>query len=151
MIGPRRGAKPIVSFIKLNVYRRQNPDFDRFVLSATAKNNSRGQLQRWRPQQARMEAIRSENNDYHKIRAIVPHHLPDDIRDEITHAVFLSLYEGALQRDQVSKRLREFVAAHNREANKYGTGKFGLISIDAPAYTEGSTALVETISRGLWD
>ena len=55
----------------------------------------------------------------------------------------------SLQRDQVAKRLGEFVAAHNREANKHGTGKFGLISIDAPAFVDGATPLVETIS--LWD
>ncbi|HLG81444.1 MAG TPA: hypothetical protein VKY22_10535 [Bradyrhizobium sp.] len=61
------------------------------------------------------------------------------MRDDIAQAIFLSLYDGSLQRDQVVKRLGEFVAAYNREANRHGTGKFGLISIDAPAFVEGAT------------
>jgi hypothetical protein len=42
-------------------------------------------------------------------------------------------------------------SAHNRDANKHGTGKYGLRSIHAPAFAEGSTTLGDMITRGLWD
>jgi hypothetical protein len=47
--------------------------------------------------------------------------------------------------------VQQFVTAHNREANKHGTGKYGLRSIDAPVIAESSMTFGDTISRGLWD
>jgi hypothetical protein len=81
----------------------------------------------------------------------MPANLPPDICDDIAHSTFVALLEGSLQRDQVKSRIQGFLAAHNRDANKHGTGKYGLRSIDAPAFAEGSMTLGDTISRGLWD
>ena len=82
---------------------------------------------------------------------MVPRHLPPDVRDDIAQSIFVALLDGSLRRDEVKARVQRFVAAHNREANKHGVGKYGLWSIDAPAFAEGSTTLGDTISRGLWD
>jgi hypothetical protein len=49
----------------------------------------------------------------------------------------------------VKARVKRFVADQNRDANKHGTGKYGLWSIDAPTYADGSATLGDTISQGL--
>ncbi len=141
----------IVKFNKLKRYRELNPDFDRFVCSVISGSNNRAQQRRHNPQLYSVNVLRSETNDYHAVAAMVPSNLPPEVRDDIVQSIFMALLEGSLRRDEVKARVGQFVKAHNREANKHGTGKFGLISIDVPAYAEGSTALVETISRGLWD
>ena len=61
------------------------------------------------------------------------------------------MLRGSLRRDQVKERVRQFVTAHNREANKHGTGKFGLISLDAPIYEDGVTTLADRATRSIWD
>jgi hypothetical protein len=92
-----------------------------------------------------------ERNDYHAIAEMVPANLPPDIRDDIVQAIFMAFLEGSLRRDQVKERVRQFVTAHNRDANRHGTGKFRLISLDAPVFADSSTRLGDTITRGLWD
>jgi hypothetical protein len=64
-----QGVKRIVSFSKLGLYRKQNPGFDKFVISATAHNNSRGQLKRHHPEQLRLQIVRSQNDDFQQILA----------------------------------------------------------------------------------
>jgi hypothetical protein len=56
-----------------------------------------------------------------------------------------------LQRDQVKARVRQFVTAHNRDANRNGVGQYGLISLDVPIFAESHTTRGDTIVRGLWD
>jgi len=51
----------------------------------------------------------------------------------------------------VRAHIQQFIAAYNRDANKHGTGKYGLRSLDARLYDDGATTLGDTISRGLWD
>jgi hypothetical protein len=62
-------------------YRRENPEFDHFVSEATKDNNRKGQKLRW--QRVRNAAVRDQNNDYYKIIALMPSHLPPDMRDDI--------------------------------------------------------------------
>jgi hypothetical protein len=81
----------------------------------------------------------------------MPSNLPPDIRDDIAQSIFVAMLEGSLRRDDVRSRVQEFVAAHNRDANKHGTGKYGLRSIDAPAFVDSSITFGDTVSRGLWD
>jgi hypothetical protein len=51
----------------------------------------------------------------------------------------------------VKFRLPEFIAANNPDANRYGVGKYGLRSLGAPLFVEGTMTLGETITRELWD
>lgn len=150
-VGPNRAVRPIVSHIKLIAYRRQNPEFERFVQSAISNNNSKAQLRRYNLERARTDEIRAENNDYHKIRAMVPANFPHDVRDDIVQSIFMALLEGSLRRDQVKERVRTFVAEHNREARKHGTGKFGQKSYDAPIKAGSSLTLADVTTRVIWD
>jgi hypothetical protein len=56
-------------------YRRENPEFDRFVLDHSKDSIRRGQLL-WR-QRLRNEATRQERNDYHRIRSMLPVGFPE--------------------------------------------------------------------------
>ena len=146
-----QGVKRIVSFSKLGLYRKQNPAFDKFVISATAHNNRKGQLKRHHPEQVRLQVIRSQNDDFHQILAMLPQRLAN--RDEIAASIFLALTSGTLQRDQVKLRLPEFITATNR---MFPTmfAKFGdspLVSLDEMIFDDGSTTRGDTVSRGLWD
>ena len=153
MIGPKRGANPIVSAIKLNAYRRQNRAFDQFVVSATASNNSRGQQRRHNPEGFRVAVLRSEANDFYKIHSMVPAGLPADVRDDIAQSIMLALLEGALQRNQVGARVRQFVAEHNRlfptKFAKFGDGQ--LVSLDEVIFDGGTATRGDAVSRGFWD
>jgi hypothetical protein len=51
----------------------------------------------------------------------------------------------------VKDRIRQFVTAHNREANKEGTGKCGLILLNALAFADSSMKIGDSVARGLWD
>lgn len=139
----------IVDAGMLSRYRRENPEFDRFVSESTKDNNRRGQQLRW--QRARNAAVREETNDYYSIRAMLPASFPD--RDDIVSDIFEALLNGSLQRDQVKSRVREYVAIHNRSfSTQYP--KFGgrrLHSLDAPVFAEGPMTMGDTVSRGLWD
>ncbi|WP_156437901.1 hypothetical protein [Bradyrhizobium valentinum] len=153
MIGPKRRATPIVSYIKLNAYRRQNPAFNQFVLSATVSNNSRGQQRRHNPEAFRVQVVRTEANDFYKILSLVPAGLPADARDDIAQSIMLALLEGVIQRDQVRTRVRHFVAEHNRvfptKFAKFGDSQ--LLSLDEVMFEDGSATRGDTVSRGLWD
>ena len=70
---------------------------------------------------------------------MVPSNLPPEVRDDIVQFIFMALLEGSLRRDEVKARIGQFVKEHNREANKHDTGKYGLISLDAPIFADGST------------
>jgi hypothetical protein len=78
----KTGTGYLVRFSTLARYRRENPDFDRFVLDASKDNNSKGQKLRW--QRARNIAVRDQNNDYFKIRAMLPANYPDGDQREYT-------------------------------------------------------------------
>jgi hypothetical protein len=152
-IGDRRIGKAIVTFNKLKLYRQQNPDFNSFVLSSTADNNSRAQIRRHAPEKIRAQTLRAETNDFYAIVNMVPSGFPPDVRDDIAQSILMALLEGSLQRDQVRDRVRHFVTAHHRMfPTKFA--KFGdspLLSLDEVMFDDGTATRGDTVSRGLWD
>jgi len=134
-------------------YRRENPEFDRFVADAIKNNNSIGQQIRHARERTRMQTARArdETNDYHKILAMLPLGFPD--RDDVVSAVFEDLLTGTLKREDVKARLRSYIVAHNRMfPTKYA--KFGnspLVSLDEVMFEDGSMTRGDTVSHGLWD
>jgi hypothetical protein len=129
--------------------RREDPEFDRFVFEKTKDNIRRGQLLRW--QRVKTAAVREEENDYYKIRAMLPASLPD--RDDIVSMIFEDLLTGALKREDVRSRIRGYISAHSQTfATKYR--KFGdspLLSLDEAQFDDGSGTRGDNVSRGLWD
>lgn len=149
----KKVADRIIGYNKLKIYRARNPDFDKFIRTATEDHNSKAQHRRWNSQPTRTDEIRAENNDYYKIKDMIPRQLPVDVRDDIAQAVFLSLFDGTLQRDQVKGRIRQFVQDHNRMfPTKFA--KFGdspLLSLDEVMFEDGAATRGDSVSRGLWD
>jgi hypothetical protein len=130
-------------------YRRENPEFDRFIIGNIANNDSRGQKLRY--QRARNNTVRDQNNDYYKVRAMLPASFPD--KDDVVSDIFEAMLAGSLRREDVKARVQTYIAAHNRMfPTKFA--KFGdspLVSLDELMFEDGSATRGDTVSRGLWD
>jgi hypothetical protein len=156
----RRGA-PISSFttaksksylVRHNTftrYRLENPQINELFLQNQKSANSRGQVLRYL--RAKNVVKREENNDYHKLRAMLPPHFPD--KDDVVSAIFEDLLTGKLKHEDIKARVQAYITAHNRMfPTKYA--KFGnspLVSLDEMMFNDGSMTRGDTISRGLWD
>ena len=139
----------LVGFSTLARYRRENPDFDRFVIDASKDNNIKGQKLRW--QRVRNASVRDQNNDYYRIRAMLPESFPD--KDDVIGAIFEDLLSGNVRREDIRTHIKKYIAAYNRMFPtmfaKFGNAK--LVSLDAKLYEDGATTLGDMVSRGLWD
>jgi hypothetical protein len=147
-----RGSKHYtVSAQTLTRYRRENPDFNLFVIDATKDNQRLSQVRRY--QRLKSAAAREQANDYYTIRGMVPTYLPDHVRDDITQDVMIAMLEGSLALSDVRQRIGKFVTDHNRLfPTKFA--KFGdspLVSLDQVLFDDGNTTRGDTVSRGLWD
>jgi hypothetical protein len=145
----KKVSAPILGFSKLKLHRQLNPDFNQFVVSSVADHNSKGQRRRWG--HVRTNVIRSENNDYHKIRAMLPANFPG--ADDVVSDIFEALLDGSLQLEDVKARAKQFIAAHYRmfPTNFAKFGDSRLVSLDEAVFADGTTTRGDTISRGLWD
>jgi hypothetical protein len=130
-------------------YRELDPVFDQFVREALAGSNSRGQKIRWT--RAHTVSVRDSNNEYYKIRSMIPEQNPH--RDDIVARIFEDLLSGALRREEVAARVKVYVAELNKlYPTKYA--KFGdspLMSLDDVLFEDGTRTRGDTITRGLWD
>ena len=145
-------AKPslrIVDAAVLARYRRESPEFDRFVKRAVAGNTARGQKIRYA--RVRTAAARDSNNEYYRIRAMIPEGNPH--RDDIVARIFEDLLSGALKRDEVRARVGVYITELNKlyptKYAKFGNGR--LVSLDEMLFEDGSTTRGDNVSQGLWD
>jgi hypothetical protein len=144
------GAKTyLVQHKTFTRFRLENPYIDQLFLNNLKDANSRGQRLRWL--RVKNEAIREQNNDYYKIRAMLPANFPG--KDDVVSAIFEDLLTGRLQPENVRARVPDSVAAHNRmfptKFAKFGDGK--LVSLDEVLFEDGATTRGDTVTRGLWD
>jgi hypothetical protein len=139
----------IVKFSTLARCRRENSEFGRLVADASKDSNSRGQLRRWR--KIKNDVVREQNNDYHRIRSMIPENNPH--RGDIVGRIFEDMLSGSLKREDVRSRVNAYIAEFNRlYPTKYA--KFGdsqLVSLDEVLFGSGSTTKGDSVSRGLWD
>jgi hypothetical protein len=151
---PVGGGKPdpslrIVDAGILSRYRRENPEFNRFVRDAIEKRIGTSNpvlavatgtfKYEWDP------------GDPQLIRAMLPQYFPD--KDVIINDVIVSLLEGRLDRSQIGAKIHQYIRAQNRLfPTKYA--KFGnsrLVSLDEALFEDGTTTRGDNVSRGLWD
>lgn len=139
----------LVRFSTLARYRRENPEFNSLVVEATRFSNSKAQRLRW--DRIRNNVVRSQNNDFYKIRAMLPANFPD--KDDVVSAIFEDLLAGALKLVDVRTRVQKYITAHNRmfptKFAKFGDAR--LVSLDEVLFEDGSATRGDTVSRGLWD
>jgi hypothetical protein len=135
-----------LTFVKL---RREDPEIDMLAARVISGSRERGQRLRW--VRSRNQATRDQNNDYHKIRAMLPASFPD--KDDVVSAIFEDLLTGRLKREEVRARVQTYITAHNRMfPTKFA--KFGdspLVSLDEVMFDGGTSTRGDTVSRGLWD
>lgn len=147
--GERNSSLILAPPNKFASLRRTNPEFDQFIRERIKGNNSRGQ--RIRHTRVRTAAVRDDNNDYYKIRDLIPESNPN--RDDIVARIFEDLLGGTLKREDVPARVGVYIAELNKlYPTKYA--KFGnsrLVSLDEVMFEDGSTTMGDTVSRGLWD
>jgi hypothetical protein len=79
-----------------------------------------------------------------RINAVVPRGLPKDQRDDIISDMVEAVLSGRVKLNALAQSVGQFVRASFRADHN----KFGPLSLDMPAFQEGETRLVETISRG---
>lgn len=86
------------------------------------------------------------------VRQAIPAYLTGDPRQEIEATLILALYEGTLKIEHLRERVSQHVRDYNRMfPTKFARGAVNApLSLDAAAYRDSPTPLVETITQGLW-
>jgi hypothetical protein len=82
-----------------------------------------------------------------RINAVVPRGLPKDQRDDIISDMVEAVLSGRVKLNAIAQSVGQFV----RTSYRMDHNKFGPLSLDMPAFKEGETPLIETVSRGLWE
>ncbi|WP_334366942.1 MULTISPECIES: hypothetical protein [unclassified Bradyrhizobium] len=148
--GPRNPSLILVNPVAFYRFRRENPEFNGFVLAAIEKRIGRAN----NPVLAVAAGTFRydwDQADYQIIQAMVPENFPD--RDVVVNDVIVSLLEGRLDRNQISAKIYYYIRAQNLAfPTKYR--KFGnspLESLDEVLFEDGTATRGDTVSRGLWD
>ena len=145
----KRNGGYVLSHITFTRLRKDDAEIDAHaarVIAGSKKRAAHIRLVRYRNQ-----SKRNENNDYYKIRAMLPASFPD--KDDVVSAIFEDLLTGALKREDVKARVQSYIATHNRTfPTKFA--KFGdspLLSLDEVLFDDGPATRADMVSRGLWD
>ncbi|MBB4378218.1 hypothetical protein GGD61_002868 [Bradyrhizobium sp. SBR1B] len=80
------------------------------------------------------------------VEAVVPQGLTYHQRQEIIGEMVFAVMEGRLDLNDLRIRYPEFA----RGADRMFPTKYAPPSLDAPAFRDGASPLIETITRGLW-
>jgi hypothetical protein len=147
--GAKNYSKAIVkSSVLMGQYKR-DPEFACFMKNAVALNADRARKIRYT--RVHTASVRDDNNDYYKIRDMIPANNPH--RDDIVARIFEDLLDGTLKREDVPARAKVYVAELNKlypaKYAKFGNSK--LVSLDEVLFDCGTATRGDTISRGLWD
>ncbi|SFO74646.1 hypothetical protein SAMN05216330_104473 [Bradyrhizobium sp. Ghvi] len=86
------------------------------------------------------------NEIFTAVNRAVPRHLDFETRKEVMSEMMLAILEGTLAIEDAPQRWREF----SRAAYRMFPTKYGPVSLDAPAFHDSDTPLIERISVGLW-
>jgi hypothetical protein len=88
---------------------------------------------------------------YDAIRALIPANFPD--RDDVVARIFEDILSGAIRREDVRSRVKNYITEHNRmfptNFAKFGDSK--VVSLDEVLFEGAATTRGDTISQGLGD
>ncbi|PDT68507.1 hypothetical protein CO675_39175 [Bradyrhizobium sp. C9] len=166
IIKPAAGRKAICSYGTYRTARQQNPEFNRFILEHCIEvprdGAGRRLITNTEALQFASTASRrvvddipvyvAEPGDYEWLYSLTPRYLPRHDRDEIVSDIWIELTERRLRREDVPTRVKDLIRKHNREnpSRAYGDIRSPL-SLDAPAYMDGTMLRGETVSQSLWE
>lgn len=124
------------------------------IVDALAPRNRRIACGLWsksRPRIADASLVRNGGLDAFAAINAATKHLPDFLRGDVQSAMFIAVGEGRLKLCDAAARVREFVAAHNRQFSAFVPVIGGRMqSLDQPVYDDGPTRLIDTVTQGLW-
>jgi hypothetical protein len=147
--GPKNRSIAIVTHSIFFGQCKRDPEFAQFVKQTTAGNTRRGNQIRY--SRIHTVAVRDSNNDYYKIRDMIPERNPH--RGDIVARIFEDMLGGLLKREDVPARIPLYVAEFNKlfptAYAKFGNAR--LVSLDEVLFEDGATTRGDTVSRGLWD
>ena len=139
----------VMNHVTFTHFRRQDAEIDLLAARVIAGAQTRAQKRRWC--RVRNQSTRDQNNDYYKIRDMIPASNPH--RDDIVARIFEDLLGGSLERKDVPDRVKVYIAELNKmyptQYRKFGDGL--LVSLDEVMFEDGSTTRGDNVSRGLWD
>lgn len=92
-----------------------------------------------------------QDGDYEWLFSLTPRYLQKSAREDIVGDLWVELSERRVSRDGIPACAKRIIAAYNGEnpMKAYGDIRTPL-SLDAPAYLDGTMSRVEIVSAGLW-
>jgi hypothetical protein len=147
--GAKDYSKAIVSSSILMGQYKRDPEFACFMKLAIAANAGRARKIRYT--RVHTATVRDDNNDYYKIRDMIPVGNPN--RDDIVARIFEDLLGGTLKREDVPARVKVYIAELNKlfPTNYAKFGNSPLVSLDEVMFEDGTATRGDNVSRGLWD
>lgn len=166
IIKPVAGRKAICSYGTYRTARRQNPEFNRFIVEHCIEVPRGGASRRLitddealqfasTPSRRVVDDIPvyvAEPGDYEWLYGLTPRYLTKSDRDMIVSDLWFELSERRLRREDAPTRVKDLIKKHNRENPSHAYGDIrSPLSLDAPAYLDGTMLRGETVSESLWE
>jgi len=148
----------LVRFSTLARYRRENPEFDRFIAENARNPLSRSHLMRFRivPENAGFFNLREAKpdiplfemraGDYEWILSLIDRRFPYDMRLDLAQDVIEALLRHAISREQVPRRVLDFVSQHRRTLGNPLKEQ----SLDECLAQDGTMTWVDVVSFEHW-
>jgi hypothetical protein len=147
-----------VKFSTLARYRRENPEFDRFIIEKARNPYARSQLMQFRivPANARFFSLTEpcqdippfemQPGDCEWILSLISQRFPYEMRMDIAQDVLEALLRRAISRQQVKGRIIDFVSKHRKVVGD----PYYDDSLDAPLTPDGKFTRMDAISFERW-
>lgn len=148
----------LVRFSTLARYRRENPEFDRFIVECARSPHARSQLMHFRivpdnssffsltDPREEIPPFEMQPGDYEWIMSFISRRFPEDVRMDIAQDVLEALLRRAISRQQVKGRIIDFVSKHRKAV---GNPDYNA-SLDAPLIPDGTLTRMDAISFDRW-
>ncbi|MGF6431515.1 hypothetical protein [Bradyrhizobium elkanii] len=165
----RTKHRQIVSNGTLRTFRLQNPEFNRFIIENIGESSRRTLLSSMGVAPIERSLLRvaltpaadiredvslyvPEPGDYEWLYGLTPRYLTKNDRDMIVSDLWFELSERRLRREDAPTRVKDLIKKHNRENPSHAYGDIrSPLSLDAPAYLDGTMLRGETVSESLWE
>ncbi|MCC8964509.1 hypothetical protein H8A95_19855 [Bradyrhizobium sp. Pear76] len=154
------GPNKILSDVQWSHLRRTDRTFNRFVLEHISSSRSLATMQSRMgiapiaglERAPQIENVGNEElyvpqpGDYEWLYSLTPRSMLKSDRDEVVSNVYMELAERRLRREDVPSRVRAMTQQHHKLFPQREAGSFNApLSLDAPAYLDGTTLRVETV------
>jgi hypothetical protein len=139
----------VVNIVRLKIFCENNPKIGRLIRRLAEKNRIAVMSA---PRGVAVTApaiLRAAHDVMDEIEAVLPRHLPRDLRDDVAQNIWLAVTERRLKREDIPKHAHAFIRAEYKSSHN----AWGPRSLDVPIWIDGKTTLLDTLTSGsgLWD